>query len=165
MEVYGAGWRWVHGLLVPQKRKCLKQGIKEARKHSMSPVEIASSLVGFPCEIKCFAIAITFHFYFSTVNLNTLETIVSLFLFCCCYRRVWLIWDLLVWQIVMPRFWNSVCVSATCHLLQKQTVLADLSEHVKSCSLNNKNVSSPLAQCLRTPNLAEWWLTTWGFHP
>ena len=42
----------------------------------------------------------------------------------------------------------------------EKTVMADLSEHVESCSSTTKNIF-PLPQCLWPPNLASWWLV-WG---
>ena len=47
----------------------------------------------------------------------------------------------------------------------KITVMADLREHVKSCSSTTTNVIFSLLQLTWPPNLAEWWLILRVSHP
>ena len=50
---------------------------------------------------------------------------------------------------------HYICVSMTCHVLQKKMVLVKLNKHVKSCSPTTKSIIPPLPQCLWSPNLTE----------
>ena len=52
------------------------------------------------------------------------------------------------------KFRLGVC----CMICALEEIMADLSEHVKSCSSATTNIISPLLQCLWQPNLAEWLL-------
>ena len=96
----------------------LKQGIKRCKitQHISSGncLNLISSLCLRVLQ-KGFAVAIIFYFLFFTSNVDGLAKIVFIFLFYCCCRRVWLISDLLAWQVAISRVWSLACVSMTCH--------------------------------------------------
>ena len=96
----------------------LKQGIERCKitQHISSGncLNLISSLCLRVLQ-KGFAVAIIFYFLFFTSNVDGLAKIVFIFLFYCCCRRVWLISDLLAWQVAISRVWSLACVSMTCH--------------------------------------------------
>ena len=108
-------------------------------------------IIAFPCNAKCFAIAILFFIFLipgavflTKIGCLSLDTLANY----CVYALKF-----------------CVCEHDMSCTLEINSNGGSKRGHIESCLSITTNIISPLSQCLWLPNLAGWWLTMRVSYP